>query len=286
MGASPVEKGEAVTPMVPTTAPTAATLDVDKADPLPLTRLAAGVFVRDETVERRIEGIITDCMASKGFRYVPSIESAPADWVDGYASGQLALDEVAAEHGYPDHAASSLEAGGVNPGLAELEAGARADWELAFFGADRLEVTGTSTTISDGGCLAKGEAAVYPDRARFTALSFDMQSLLALSVSTTMNDPEVLTAIDSWSDCMRTRGFEVASPSEARALAGVGEPSRPMAIAEAQCAEITHLNESAMAVSARVQAALAERYAALIAEWTATLALTKQLASGVGQPTG
>jgi hypothetical protein len=84
--------------------------------------------------------------------------------------------------------------------------------------------------IFPASCVARGNAAVYGSQIRIAQATADLNELLAKLQTGIRRDSTVRAVTHRWSDCMRSRGYNVSSPDRLRTLmvsSGAGAPASP-----------------------------------------------------------
>lgn len=171
---------------------------------------------------------IRECMLEKGFDYVPIEPPVPV-----FVRSNLTGRDFAAEFGYGVLTAfESVEVESYNVESANdsaLELMGSAEWfawmeaftglsEDAILETDALPVEGPP--IGSGGCI--GAAAELPSKeALRNELLARYQNQLVELESAVAGDSRYIELTEQWASCMRSQGFVVAGPGDARSPFGV-----------------------------------------------------------------
>jgi hypothetical protein len=181
---------------------------------------------------RRVEDAIATCMRSQGFRYIPvPPESNPKEkFADAF---RLPPDKFAEQYGYGISTIDFSQADSEDPNTPirnALSARARAAYDKALNGQQQQSnSSGAGTKVvggAPGGCRAKAIDQVYgagtaakkgankaQEMRRFDSLFRDLETLS----NRIQNDPKVVAAARTWSDCMADkRQTGLHKPDDAR----------------------------------------------------------------------
>ncbi|MFH9070501.1 hypothetical protein [Streptomyces alboflavus] len=208
------------------------------------------------------QALIAACMAERGQPYRVWL---PLSVAEGRPVGPI-LDDPrwAREHGYGSRIEAKLtKAKRANPNLAHLKSltGARRTAYLTALtggaGAPEMKVTlptGATITNKLGGCSAYAEKRLYGDRRTWFVAEKTASNLTPLYASKLARVPAYRAAVASWSRCVRTHGYTLASPAAARDRLRTRIPKLPadarfaaevrLAVAEARCARETRLRQT------------------------------------------
>jgi hypothetical protein len=247
--------------------PTPATASAAVAAPARTALTAADV----DLLFRAEQLLIRSCMAGHGFRYWP--EQRPAD--PDERSFHYVLDDPvwAGVHGYGRDVAQRIEARDrTGPSAAYffgLAQGAQQELGEALNGPgpSGLSVAppqGGTLTHSDRGCQARAWQQLYGDAQAWFATSNIVAGLGAERSATVRQSPEFAVAVQTWSSCMRGRGYQVEQPMELRLqVAAESGPATPAEIgaarAEADCAISTGLSATSRLLDRRFDEVLRRR---------------------------
>lgn len=183
---------------------------------LPLSSVAARVMIGEED-HWLVENTIRSCMEAQGFQYAMQPYS-PDDLIAvdrryGVINERdaTALDHEASHQG---DAATSGSSEGMNSGFESLDAVGRENWDSAFFGDARVRIEIGTGVIerSSGGCLEYGRAAAVGDVSAWTEAFYRVQFLLGDAYAQAEADPRVIDSVASWSACMKSAGYNAATP--------------------------------------------------------------------------
>lgn len=182
---------------------------------------------------RRVEDAIATCMRSQGFRYVPvPPESNPKDKFA--AAFRLPPDKFAEQYGYGISTIDFSQADSEDPNTSirnALSPRARAAYDKALNGQQQPQTNdsggGAKVTVrGPGGCRGKAIDQVYgagtaaskgargaQEMRQFDSLFRDLETLS----NRIQNDPKVVAAARTWSDCMADkRQTGLHKPEDAR----------------------------------------------------------------------
>ncbi|MFD0412800.1 hypothetical protein [Streptomyces sp. NPDC127108] len=223
------------------------------------------------------QALIAACMTGRGQDYRVWL---PLSVAESRPVGPV-LDDPrwAREHGYGSRIeAKAAKAKRENPNLVHLKSltGARRTAYLdALTGgpdAPEMKVTlPTGATISKklGGCTAYAEKRLYGDHRTWFTAEKTTTNLTPLYASKLTRAPAYRAAVASWSRCVRTHGYTLASPAAARDRLRTRIPKLPadarfaaevrLAVTEARCARETRLRQIAQRTEDTLRAALPTR---------------------------
>ncbi|ARX87324.1 hypothetical protein [Streptomyces alboflavus] len=204
----------------------------------------------------------------------------PLSVAEGRPVGPI-LDDPrwAREHGYGSRIEAKLtKAKRANPNLAHLKSltgGRRTAYLTALTGgagAPEMKVTlptGATITNKLGGCSAYAEKRLYGDRRTWFVAEKTASNLTPLYASKLARVPAYRAAVASWSRCVRTHGYTLASPAAARDRLRTRIPKLPadarfaaevrLAVAEARCARETRLRQTGQQAEDALRDALPQR---------------------------
>lgn len=205
-------------------------------------------YIREEGERERL---IATCMKTAGFRYNP----APAVSVSGpmlntSGKGQGPIDQN-------ERYARSLTAT------------EREKYYLALYGVpdpnDPANLWSPSSATG-GGCAGEALRAIPGVYAARSALAEEYETMLRLA----REDSRVKGAEATWATCVKERGLQFSSPSDAYADldANPSGASARRAIIE-ECGQRAALNETAAQVRSEHEAEFVEKHAAILTRWEA-----------------
>lgn len=222
--------------------------------------------------------LVKECMEAAGFRYW--IAYLPtADQLDG--GGYLVTDvSWARRNGYGSRFSDRIdEIQRTDPnaryanGLPEHE---RARYSATLDGLSSGSMVtarlpgGRTVQASDSGCLAEAKGRLYGDFETWFQVEKIAENLSMTYVGKVLKDSRFVRALETWSTCMTSRGYDVADPPGARELLtrltnGMTREESfavevELAVAEASCANATPLAETARAVRDEYHAKELRRY--------------------------
>lgn len=224
------------------------------------------VSAADEALLQRAEQVlIRRCMARAGFDYyVVPTEADPFPF-------RYVLDDAdwAAQHGYGTDLRRRLEAR-KNPNSMYFQRLSPSRQQAAVAALNGPTPVGLTARLpsglvvqhSDRGCTAEAQRTLYDDLGAWYQAAKLVEDLPGVKYAKVTNDPQYLSGVRSWSECMAVRGHKVTDPAAAHArFLNPGRPSSrrnemEFAAAEANCAEVSGLGRTARRLDAGYDRAL------------------------------
>ncbi len=106
--------------------------------------------------------------------------------------------------------------------------------------------SGPMLTFGTTGCIAEARRALYTDAMTAARISYLPQEAYLALYHRIVADPAVKAAMSQWSSCMRVRGYDYATPDDARAAMSEARSSsdrstapeleKRVAVADGECA--------------------------------------------------
>lgn len=232
---------------------------------------------------------IRDCMARRGFDYLPFVgEVKPTKLPE---PGNV---EAAKERGYGlsalKEASSRLESPNDKV-LAQMDTAARQAWSDALIGPaptpgeeeamgrQLIELTnGAKVTFDPNSCISVAQSELYGDSGMWRALNHEIDLLRSTVVQRIQSDSAVKEALEVWRDCMDKRGYRYDAPgAAARDLAdNAGTPHDgaieiQVATADAECYRDAELESTQANLQPGYEEEVAGVNAGLVSEFEAVV---------------
>jgi hypothetical protein len=180
------------------------------------------------------EKLVSRCMASKGFRYVPLApgRDEPEARVFPYGNDDVAW---ARKYGYgifdgaQDHSNDPVRNHPNQQIVDRLSPAEQRAYSEALTGSmqDRISVTlpdGHQVFTSNKGCTSSVRRQLYGELRRLLWVKYVTRSVEREVAKRVMADQQYLRALDSWRTCMRRRGYRYEDPGAARNAVELPEP--------------------------------------------------------------
>ncbi len=256
---------------------------------LPLTAYA--LSVQDlATIRNASDVLIQRCMQAKGFAYPVTLASAgapsPVGEPYGITSASQATKYGYAQPGSVSTSSGSTPAGGSDPAassklpnLTQLQQQHGPAYIAALFGT----TTGATGTTSANACINANKALFRQSSQTSSDLNL-VGELTTQSEQLTESDQRVSKAERVWSSCMKSKGFNFATPMAAQAAAWPTTPDSSeiaTAVADVRCKARTQLPGIWLAVEAAYQRRLISGSESQLAELRIELQAEVSLAASL-----
>lgn len=173
------------------------------------------------------ERLVAECMARKGFRFVPvdlATASAIAEARQDEGRADMPLDDVIETAGYHPLPLAPDRAFDNDAYANSLDDAARSAWSRAALGDFDDAVTvnlpdGNQVSIPKTGCLTEARVALFGSVEDAIMFEMGVAGIRVTAVLSADADPDVVTARADWASCMSTSGWTFEHFTQARQYA-------------------------------------------------------------------
>jgi len=231
-------------------------------------------------IQNATEAAIAACMRSAGFRYEPIVrtDTSATDYLLLVDQSWGVFDRnVAARYGYGQPDEEPSPGGGAtsnDPAYIAALFGPDGNQSITQNVTDPItgQIVGTMTVR--GGCVGDADNAVFGDpevRNRYYALDLSIQSLAIDAITRARSSIPTLAALDAWSGCMKSKGYEYSDPMQPLSKDWSDPPTEEeltTALADFDCKMTARLTETFRQEVANAAAVAADEHRQQVSDWT------------------